>query len=618
MRKKIAVFLGEIGREFQKSFANDIKGIANSKGYDVFIFNNFGSYSNTMLFDSGERDVINIPVFSEFVGVISLADTYDIAGMERLLIDRIKETSDCPIISIRNGAKDTYRIVFDDFNTTYDMTKHFINQHGFKKICYMSGPFSVEDSVKRLNGFKAAMIDSGLPITDDIIFEGDFWKFLSKPAADFFLKSYNGKPQAIICANDYMALGLSEELKSRGIRIPEDIAISGFDEVTEGRGSTPVLTTVKTPITEMATKAVEIIESVRAGKEVPKESFLSGKPLFKASCGCNPKAPKLDISFLFHQVANDYVNVRTATFIASDVQNRATESDKLALINEFAPNFKFTKSYLCLCTGEHKDDNPYSEKMNLRVTFPYESSTPDYKDELFDRKHILPESVYDSDEPGCFIVLPIHQKNITFGYLVSEWDEKQDFTIFIAPVTAAIATAYEDLRMQEEFKELAEIRRQNLIDTLTGISNRRAFEQRLSSLMANKELNTNFISFVSADLDNLKTINDTFGHHEGDIAIKAFANGIVSALNPDDICARVGGDEFYAIVTSPDEEFHKTIIERINKELEIQSEKLSKPYEIFASVGVCTVDKDSLSNAFEHLEVADKHMYEQKRLHKKK
>ena len=230
-RKRIAVFLGEIGRDYQKNFIKEIRKVAFAKGYDVFVFNNFGAYNATALFDIGERDVINIPVFSEFEGVISLPDTYDIDGMEQMLISKIKTETDCPIVSIRNGSIETNRIVFDNYGTLYEMTNHFIFDHGFKNICYMSGPLNVEDSVRRLKGFTDAMRDAGLEVTEDIIIEGDFWKKYSKAAADKFLAAYDGKTEAIICANDIMAMGTVYALNLLNIEVPKDVIVCFFYDI---------------------------------------------------------------------------------------------------------------------------------------------------------------------------------------------------------------------------------------------------------------------------------------------------------------------------------------------------------------------------------------------------
>lgn len=616
-RKRIAVFLGEIGRDYQKRFVNEMCKVAFPKGYDLFVFNNFGAYNGTALFDLGERDVINIPSFKDFEGVISLPDTYDIDGMEQMLIDKIRKETDCPIVSVRNGSTETYRIVFDNYGTLYNMTNHFIKDHGIRNICYMSGPMNVEDSCRRLEGFKAAMKDAGLEVSDDIIIEGDFWKKVSKKAADKFLKAYDGKTQAIICANDYMALGLIEELESRGIRIPEDIAVSGFDETVEGIVGNVALTTVAIPVPDMVNRAIEIIEDVNSGKEVSKETSITGNILHKCSCGCQYNRPKINYDFFISRLTEEYVSVRRSTQFMTDIQNQVTEVDKLKFVNSYNAEFRLKKMFLCLCMDDHKDDNPYSETMLLKTIFPFDEERMENPliNYSFDRKDILPQKFFDYDEPTCHIVFPIHFKNTTYGYLVSEWSD-EFFTVFIAPYGEGLAHAYNELALQEQFTELIKIKKQNLIDPLTGISNRRGFEQSLSKLIAQKYKGNEFISFLSVDLDNLKIVNDTYGHAEGDVAIKAVAEVLSEVVSENNICARAGGDEFYAVVTSTDPNTRENILNKFYDLLEKKNKEYNYKYNLHASVGIYTVPSTIVDKAFDHLKMADRLMYEAKRKYK--
>lgn len=616
-RKRIALFLGEIGRDYQKSFVSKLCDVAFPKDYDIFVFNNFGAYSGTMLFDLGERDIINIPSFSEFEGLISLADTYDIDGMEQMLLNRIRKETNIPVVSVRNGSLDTYRVVFDNYGTLYEMTNHFIKEHGFKNICYMSGPSYFEDAVHRLEGFKAAMKDAGLEVTDDIIIEGDFWKKYSKAAADKFLAAYDGKTEAIICANDYMAIGLIDELEARGIRVPEDIAISGFDETIEGMAAKVVLTTVAVPVYDMAAKAIEVIEAVNNGAVIEGDIGLTGKIIPKGSCGCCFDRHNIDYNSFVNRLTEEYVNVRRSTQFIADIQNQITEIDKLKFVNNYNEAFKLKKMFLCLCTGEHKDDNPYSETMLLKTIYPFDEERMknpiiDYE---FPRKDILPEAYFDYDEPTCHVVFPIHYKNTTFGYLVSQWSDL-DITVFIAPYGEGLAHAYNDLYLQEQFSEFVDIKKQSLIDPLTGINNRRGFEQSLSNLMLQKHTNDELTSFLSVDLDNLKTINDTYGHAEGDIAIKAVADVLAEVVAEKNICARAGGDEFYAIVSSTDPNTKEKTLACFYDLLEKKSKELNKEYDLHASVGIYTVESKHIDKAFEHLQMADRLMYEAKRKYK--
>lgn len=618
MRKRMAAFIGEIGREFQLEFLRCLKQVGEERDYDIFVFSNFGSYvASTLLFDAGERDIIQLPEFTAFEGVISLPDTFDLDGMESLLIKRIKNTSDCPIVSVRNGSRQTYRVLFDDYTATYEMTKHFIDDHGYKKICYMSGPHTADDAVERLRGFKAAMKDSGLPLNSKLVYEGDYWNFASKQAVDYFLETYDGKPEAIICGNDYMAIGVCDELKKRGFKIPDDIAVCGFDEAFEGKGYQPSLSTIKLPTLEMANKAFDIVEGLRKGENFEKDTYITGKIRCKRSCGCNIEHSEFDMSIISNKLIENYINIRTAGFISSDIQNCITEKEKLDSLGKYFSNVKSERGYLCLCTDNVSNDSPYSNTMLLRKIFTTNGSH-DYNPAVggeFNRKYILPEAVYSSATPSCFVVHPVHHKNTTYGYLVNEIGDA-DLSWFIVSFISGLCTAYDDLRLQEQFGDFTEIKRQNLLDPLTGINNRRGFEQKLSKVLAEHKLGKSVITFISADMDNLKYINDNFGHQEGDFALQTVTEVLKGCVGDNDVFARVGGDEFYIILTSPNPILHESFKSVVEATLAKKCQDLGKQYDIHVSIGCCMSHKENITDATECIRIADMRMYDAKKEYK--
>lgn len=630
MRRRIAVFIGEIGREFQSEFVRCLRTETDKRDYDVFIFSNFGSYTSTHVFDKAEMNIINIPCFSEFDGIISLPDTFDIDGMETQLLKKIKEECSCPVVSVRNGSKQTYRVLLDDYQTSYNLTKHFINDHKFTKICYMSGPHLAEDAIVRLNGFRDAMKSSGLVVSQKNVFEGDFWFFKSEVAIEHFLKSYDGLPEAIICGNDYMALGLCEAIKKRGYRIPEDICISGFDEIVEGQGYDPTLTTISMPTHKLAENAMNIIERVNSGERVPNDTYLSGTIKRKGSCGCNIEHSGIDVTSLSRRLIENYVDIRMSALISIDVESCIKEEDKLALLGSYFDRTGAQKGYLCLCTNDNKNNNPYSETMILRKVFKQlepgkrDIYHPIQKDpgELissdeckFNRKSILPESVLNNKKPSCYVINSIHHRDTTFGYIVNEIGDT-DLNIFVAPFVSALAVAYDDLRLQNEYSDFTEIKKQNLIDPLTGVLNRRGYEERLSTLVREKDMAKDIITFICADMDNLKEINDNYGHLEGDFALNTVAEVFKSCTNDADICARTGGDEFSIILTSSNPAIHETFSKVVDASLSRKCMEIGKPYTIHVSIGSCTAIKEQISDVNECIKLADERMYEKKRAYK--
>ena len=93
-------------------------------------------------------------------------------------------------------------------------------------------------------------------------------------------------PDAVICANDYMATSLSNELIAKGFLVPDDIAISGFDDIWEASITMPPITTVSVPIEEMTRTALKIIEKMWNGEEVDRVRYLDAEVKIRNSCGC--------------------------------------------------------------------------------------------------------------------------------------------------------------------------------------------------------------------------------------------------------------------------------------------------------------------------------------------
>ncbi|HEX5703822.1 MAG TPA: diguanylate cyclase [Pyrinomonadaceae bacterium] len=152
----------------------------------------------------------------------------------------------------------------------------------------------------------------------------------------------------------------------------------------------------------------------------------------------------------------------------------------------------------------------------------------------------------------------------------------------------------------------------SLIDELTGLYNRRGFmavtEQHLAAIRRNKQLPV----ILYADLDGLKTINDSLGHHEGDRALKRTADILKDTFRTSDIVARLGGDEFVVLAAIGQEEVADSLTERLQERFDVSNAQANRPYQLSISVGV--VHFDSTDTSIEEVTArADRSMYENKR-----
>jgi len=151
----------------------------------------------------------------------------------------------------------------------------------------------------------------------------------------------------------------------------------------------------------------------------------------------------------------------------------------------------------------------------------------------------------------------------------------------------------------------------SLIDELTGLHNRRGFvtlgEQHLK-LARRRGLRT---SLIYVDLDDLKYINDSFGHREGDYALQQVARALRECFRDSDIIARMGGDEFCALLSDASESSEATVRERLHRLLEAHNETAERPYVLAVSFGIAQInDPVELE---QDIARADALMYAQKR-----
>lgn len=229
-------------------------------------------------------------------------------------------------------------------------------------------------------------------------------------------------------------------------------------------------------------------------------------------------------------------------------------------------------------------------------------------------KQVIPEVPQDvadeiNDENPCksIITVPLYSRSSHYGWFNVFSSRKEmtngetDFlTIFAQQIEMAITIA--DL--------FEEVKAQAVTDGLTGLYNRRYFEEYLKKEVTRAMRQQQAFSIVGLDLDHLKQINDKYGHAYGDLAIKTVANVLKKNARSIDTAARMGGEEFNVILPGVDSKGAMIAAERIRKALE--SEKLDTIGHITASIGVATFLEHS-DNIEDVLELTDQAMYQSKR-----
>jgi LacI family transcriptional regulator len=166
------------------------------------------------------------------------------------------------------------------------ITAHLIAVHGHTDLAFLAGPAGSPDSEERFAGFVAALREAGLPQPAAPAATGSFTEAGGAQAVRELIAG-GARPRAIVCGNDEMALGALAALRAAKLRVPADVAVTGFDDIAAARRSRPALSTVRQPMRELGERSVGLLLSRIAGAETARQSVVLPTELVtRRSCGC--------------------------------------------------------------------------------------------------------------------------------------------------------------------------------------------------------------------------------------------------------------------------------------------------------------------------------------------
>ena len=229
---------------------------------------------------------------------------------------------------------------------------------------------------------------------------------------------------------------------------------------------------------------------------------------------------------------------------------------------------------------------------------------------------LLPEGM-ENEEHGTRIHFGITYKNEVYGYCILIVDTSvHEFINFkIEYLLTQIGQTINKLNLYSKLFGIADIMTLYIEDPLTGTLNRRGFEKKISDMFDKDGNLLKDIAVVSIDMDELKYINDTFGHESGDSAIREIAVCIEKALESCEFVARMGGDEFEAVLILSEPGRVGKFIRHVRANIREINLAEKYPFELSASIGTCDVtDWQTLAEAMKQ---ADKAMYLEKKAKKK-
>lgn len=619
--KTIGVFLTELHTEFQNLLCKGISIRARELGYNVAYFCWDNPYGQQKGYLKGESNIFNLPDYSKIDAVVYLKDTFSEIAVENMLEERLDKL-DVPKVAVRCNVDGYYNIRVDNATGISAMVKHFIEEHNCTKIAYLSGKREMLDSKLRLETYRKVMDEYGLEYDDSYIFHGNYWRDSAPEACDYFLKSHFGRPEAIVCANDYMAVAVVEELEKKGIKVPTDVKVSGFDNISEAREGHVSLTTVDIPVQKMAFSAVEIIDNVLNNREQEDLVRIDAEPVFRNSCGCGKiHEEKHDCNCGgnqdYHDIFNSNRALRYMTVAlegASTLEQLSEVVDRFMYVHDHYKNF-----FMCLTKKDKKSNlntvssikKGYSSDSLCALAILDRGHTGDYP-LVFKTENMIPP-MYITEEPQIYYFMPLHFLENNYGYIAINYEDNgrvtESLNTFITHISSALDSIHNKAKLQKALEELELL---YVTDPLTNLYNRRGFELNATEMFENCKKNNTPVMVMTIDMDGMKSINDNFGHAQGDIAIKMIGKALSYAITGKEICARVGGDEFNVIAGDYSEEEGERFIQSVIEYMEGYNEVNSMPFSVEVSYGSVLIDEFEVGNLEYYINISDNRMYKQK------
>lgn len=205
-------------------------------------------------------------------------------GQENAVKEVVQSGIPCVVIWETLGDSSLSFVGFNNFTAAYSMTEHLI-QLKHQRIGLILGPYTkVRRAKRRLEGYQAALRDSGLKFDPRMVIEKQPTLQEGKEAMQKLL-SMRHPPTAVFAASDMLAVGALAAAREKGLRVPEDVSVAGFDDIDFAAFCSPPLTTVRVPAAQMGEMAVNmLVEMIEGNSMGPKQITLNTELVIRESC----------------------------------------------------------------------------------------------------------------------------------------------------------------------------------------------------------------------------------------------------------------------------------------------------------------------------------------------
>lgn len=595
---------------------------------DLYVFQSFGNFNTDEGYNSGEYNITRLPDLRTFDGIILDLSNVSDASLKESFLARVRE-SGVPAISLLEDLPGLYYSGLDNLTDFSILVEHLITEHGCRKLNYVGGSPRNQENQKRLLAYRKTLEKHGILFEPERVIERSFEiKTGIRAFTEFQQKDL--LPEAFVCANDNIAVGVCLAAREAGFSIPEDFLVTGFDNEDKASYCNPRITTADFSKTEIMYHAMELLVDIWNGQTDRRCTYTQAVHIFQESCRCMSECPPDRGQYIIKRILSETRQ--------SDMQNWMIDLNRFLLD---CTSYTNLTSHMQMWLHEHQFGNLYLlmnpdifhlEKVDILPEIPDDiyrcvgypdkmtvvhpvSDTEAVMQLSITDGHLLPDITRTGDQ-NIFVFAPLHFREREVGYVVLQnCDYLLDHQFLFKMLNSfrtALESLYNKLVLCKKNKQLSQL---YIHDSLTGLYNRMAYEKLALPLFQKYMQKKKHLGILFVGADHLKYINDNFGHDMGNLAIRSIASAIHKSCPVGSVCMRYGGDEFVCVIPDFDlpriHQLEKTILHA----LEEISDVSRFPFPLEASIGSVIAD-DAVFSLNDYINLADQKMYASKKARK--
>lgn len=629
-KKKIAVFATGWSPEIIEKYIGGLQEGFKNDRVDIYMFLSYAHTTSQKSHSDGELNIYNLPNMKDFDGAVVIGNGMDFEGLFDKLVSRCTEAGIPTVCTGRDGGEDVYMVGADNRVGARELYEHIIKEHGCRDIVFIGGHKDNQDSNLRLEVLRECLAEVGCKLPSGKVMYTDWAPSKAADIMEDWCRTGKPIPDAFVCANDVLAMPVCDILSAWGHRVPEDVIITGFDNEFYCKIYDPAITSVDQCFDQIGLESAHIFLDIFAGKERSRTSLVPSKFAPSESCGCFSKFSankerKLACRNVFHN------NIKQSLFTAqlAVMESRLLEGTS---VDDFGENYV---EYLKMNRGTYVNEvfylllepayeksiydtsasfnvDKYSDKLHIAVAM--DGGTTICNGEM-EREKLLPFVSEENKENRFYIFLPVHLREMNYGYAVfgddvSKISDYNYLNSYVSRLSIILQLYKQRLSMNYMNGKLVEY---STTDPLTHVKNRGAYKEVEDKLAEIIESVSDYrFGIAMFDINNLKRVNDDYGHEAGDLYIVG-ACRMISKVFKGSVLYRIGGDEFVSVLKGDALINYEEKLEKLKEEMQKLQEKNAPIYEKYSvAAGIAVYDPELDKDVQDVFNRADVAMYKNK------